>query len=424
MRCFALWVLLLCLCATEAAAQDTPCTARGLDAFASARRARRVVEDYNTLHHAIQRDLNALDAGQLAVGAPLPSIRAYGAPIVDLSLWPDNPTCLDGQRRDASLFSARFGGLAGGEVRDIGLRFELFWVTGGDSLTINIPDPPGTMRGEGEGDPNDVILGQSQVMFGARVQLTRWAEVTIGRVSDERSPDPLNPSQVNEEGPARVYLALGVPALNLRTDLILDQRDQSLQTLYLDMNRLSLLDSGFAVSARAGYLQDEDQVFTALGLVIPIIHDKRAQRFITEQPDAPPLSYNSREGTFTNLYPEVSVEWDSPRLRHARLRGEIQRTILADYEDSETISVMGAPYVDMGMFWEATTFNSRALEQRAGERWAWGWGGGAHLSVGLRAMSINLDTSFHNNRPETIAQLSELTGVGEWRMLMSWRVGW
>ena len=64
------------------------------------------------------------------------------------------------------------------------------------------------------------------------------------------------------------------------------------------------------------------------------------------------------------------------------------------------------------------------VEQRVGERWAWGWGGGANLAVGMRLMSINFETSFHRNRPETIAQLSELTGVVEWRMLMSWRVGW
>jgi hypothetical protein len=424
LRRTAPWLLSLLptlLLPAAAAAQSEPCTARGLDAFASARRARRVVEDYNALHAALQRDLDALDSGYLITNKPLPSVRVYGAPLADVSIWIDTPTCLDGQRRDGSLQAIRFGGLAGGELRDLGLRVEAFWVTGADTLDISIP---ASQPAPSDQAPSyDVSLSQSQTLLGARVQLTRWAEVTLAQIADKRSPDPLNPAPQAAE-PSRVYLALGVPALNLRTDLILDQRDQSLQTLYLDLNRLPIFDTGFALTARAGYLQDEDQLFTALGLVVPVAAAKKAEVITSTPTDAPPVSYTSLSDTAARLYPEISVEWDSPRLRHARLRAEIQHNVLSDFDDADGELILGAPYADLGLFWEATTFHSRALEQRVDERWAWGWGAGAHVSFGMRPMSINLDTSFHLNRPETIAQVSELAGAGEWRLLLSWRIGW
>jgi hypothetical protein len=421
MRRTPLLLLILCALPATARAQD-PCEARELDVFASARRARRVVEDYNALHDSLRRDLDALDAGYLTTDEP-PSVRVYGAPIADVSIWADAPTCLDGQRRDANLQAIRFGGLAGAHVRDLDLRLEVFWITGADTLDISIPAPDDPMPIAGAAAPSDVVLSQSQSLLGARVQLTRWAEVTLAQIADNRSPDPLNPAPQAAE-PSRLYLALGVPALNLRTDLILDQRDQSLQTLYLDLNRLSIFDTGFALSARAGYLQDEAQVFTALGLAIPLFADDEEELVTTTSTDAPLISYDSLSSTTARLYPEVSVEWDDPRLRHARLRGEVQHTVLSDFDDREAATLMDVPYVDLGAFVEATTFHSRALEQRVDEAWAWGWGMGIHAALGLRLMSINLDMSGHLNRPETLAQVSELAGSGELRMLLSWRIGW
>lgn len=420
----SLSLLAALLLASPAAAQTQPCDARGLDAFEAARRARRVVEDYTFLHRNIWRDLDALDVGTIASGRPLPELRLFGAPIVDIALRPGVPSCYEGQRRSSSLNAVRFGGIAGGEHRGLGLRMEAFWVAGGDTLTISIPNPDGSVSSSGE-DPNDVVFGQGQRMIGGRIRMGRWAEITLGQLSDSStSPDPRNPDNPPVE-PARTYMAFGVPALNLQTDLIIDGRDQSLQTIYLDLNRLMIHESGLAVTARAGYLEDEEQVFTALGVAIPVVTSAEREQFTTPATaDQPPVTSTNTHGSGAWLYPEVSMEWDSPRLRHARLRAEVQRTVQTIYDEDDAAFGMGAPYVDMGLFWEGTTFNSRAFEQRVGEEWAWGYGAGAKFLVGIRLMSIAVDTSFHLNRPETLAQLSELEGAGEWRLLLSWRIGW
>jgi hypothetical protein len=183
------------------------------------------------------------------------------------------------------------------------------------------------------------------------------------------------------------------------------------------------------VSARAGYLEDEAQVFTTLGASIPLAvrHD------LGEEPEAQRPSYALPAilNISANLIPEVSVEWDDPRLRHARLRGDVQYAMVQDLrvgslyaaEEEPFPDPIGALYMDLGVFWEATTFHSRALEQRVGETWAWGWGGGGRMIFGFNVISLIFDTSFHLNRPETIAQVSELVGAGEWRLLASLRVG-
>jgi hypothetical protein len=418
MRRTPLLLLILCALPATASAQQHTCTARGLDAFDTARRARRVIQDYATLNGVLQRDISSLDDARTAFGAaPLPR-RLYAAPIVERTRWYDLPTCYDGKQRNASLRGLRYGVIAGADLRDLNLRFEGFVIQSEDSLDITLPAAAG-------GEPTERTLAQGQSMFGARAQVTRWASLTLGLISDDRSPDPADPAAAS----SRVYLALGVPALNLRTDLILDRRDQSLQTLYLDLDRLPLTRDGLTVSARAGYLEDEAQVFTTLGASIPLAvrHD------LGEEPEAQRPSYALPAilNISANLIPEVSVEWDDPRLRHARLRGDVQYAMVQDLRVGSLYAVeeepfpdpIGALYMDLGVFWEATTFHSRALEQRVGETWAWGWGGGGRMIFGFNVISLIFDTSFHLNRPETIAQVSELVGAGEWRLLASLRVG-
>jgi hypothetical protein len=76
-------LLILCALPATASAQQHTCTARGLDAFDTARRARRVIQDYATLNGVLQRDISSLDDARTAFGAaPLPR-RLYAAPIVE-----------------------------------------------------------------------------------------------------------------------------------------------------------------------------------------------------------------------------------------------------------------------------------------------------------------------------------------------------
>jgi hypothetical protein len=380
------------LMAPTAAYAQRACEARGLDAFASARRARRIVADYRFLQQRSE-DVGALNIARYeytAIPGLYKDAPIFIIPVMDYTAWPSLTACREGTPRDASLSSLRYGLIAGFKLRDPGLRLDVFAIRSDDSISIT-------------GDAPQEI-SQDQTLFGARAQWRRWASLTAGLIEDDRE-DALG-------AVPRLYMALGVPALNLQTDVILDRRDQSLQTLYVDLDRLPLSDA-LALSARAAYLEDERQLVTTAGLYLPLF--RRARAHVDKQ-----SSYRDKDGQqldMISLYPELGVEWDGVNIRHARLRATLDSISNLAIESSGEITV------NWNVFTELSLFRSHLFEERTGISNAFGASVGGRLVVGVtQLMSFIVDSSISINRPETLAQVSELAHAREYRLQFYWYI--
>lgn len=385
-RAVAALIIAASLSLPAAAQAQRACEARGLDAFASARRARRIVADYRALHmHAADSIALSMMANSLGEW-PQPATRYFAVPMIDRMWWPSLTACRDSAPRDASLSALRYGLVAGVQLDALGLMVEGFFLRGGDTMTI-----------AGSASQAEQELSQAQSLFGARARWGRWAEVVVGAI-EEDDPD------ADLEAVPRAYLALGVPALNLQTDLIIDRRDQSLQTLYLDLDRLPLTDAGLALTARAGYLEDERQVVTLAALTVPLW---RQQYDTHGMPYSSDYLNDHKHQSVLSVTPELAMEWDGVNLRHARVN--------ARYRAADEL--LDALRFELEVFADATLFRSHALEARTGESNAFGAAAGGRVALGT-ALSASLiaESSIAINRPETLAQVSELVGAREYRL--------
>jgi hypothetical protein len=444
------------------ASAQQPCVDEvGIDAFRSARRARRILADYEQLESYYTRDLVNLDPAYMAMLGELPEHRVAFSPVVETTAVPDMRVCTTDGSRSSTLSMSRFALFGEYTWRkwDVGLR--AFYVRGIDSMSFQ--EAAGFEVPEGEEDANGTIQFQ-QGLLGARLMLTEWSAVTIGRIRETSIrttpaidgatvPPDVFPAESTEGASSdRLYLAVEVPRWGLGTDILLDPRDERLDTLSFGIDDLPIPGTPIRGDAFAGYIEDEDQIVTSVAV-------SKLLRFFEIG---------------------AGVEYRPFRLRHARFRVEVSSEGIkgqapegdeaaepapgaepapeSDAPEAEGDSGAGATsrgpstrgdapgdeppgpderpaerregafelrvYLDTGLFWEGTVFNSRYLEEQTGRSWVWGAAGGGWFGVSGPVMSIYVELSVGANRPRLLERISETVGRGDFHAQLNWRIGW
>ena len=379
-----------------------PCLDDKRALFDGARRARRALDE----RHAAQAKLDevldqvALTRERAQDQDPLLIALSMGG---EVGFWGAPHLCQGGDRQDASLLARRGDMMVAVVERDWRLRVDGFLLRATDVLT----EQPTSEQGSDELAP--LRTQRTQALLGLRLQLGQWLSLFAAEISESSWADPLSAPEL------RRHLALGVPALGLSVELIASPEDRAPQTIYLDLHRLQLTDSGWAVSGRVGYLEDEGQVFTLLGVIIPLLGAPTANINLVEGSSAQPDAWTPAQiqRGFLWLSAESSVEWSGVALRHARLR------LGWDMHEATPLDEEG--YVGTGhlrLWADVTRFSSAALFAQTQRRDAWGGSAGLTAAGATRAtrggvsFAASADLMLALHRPELLAMASTLVFAG------------
>lgn len=395
----------LSLLAPAGALAQVPCPAPDNDAFALARRSRRVVADYERLHALHREDLARNDAHHRAqVGAPMPF--SFGlAGVVDWQQTFGFDVCTEQGPWTGTLQPLLLGAVATVDLNRWRVGLEGFALLVQDRLTAS-PTLEQTRTPEGGfREPTGLATAyQSQTFLGGRVTFADWATVVAGHI---RAAPVENVT--GEDGrrllvgptepvpPGRLYLGAGVPRYHLHTHLLFDARDVRPDQLELTLRDVPLPYAELLGSAGLLHLADEGQVILHLAL----------------------------RQVFGFLSADVAFEHRPARLRHARLRAEWDTSFGGALPPPVERPEDAVPRLafDLGAFAELSWFGSRWLEERTGSSSATGAYFGAFARPDVTLLMARLDLYFGVNRPEELSRLSEARGHWQMGVRMHGRFG-
>lgn len=341
--------VVLCLVGLDVSAQSVPCA--GTDVFSESRKARRIVADYDSLRTIHQRDLGRLDllwerqTGREKRGAG--SVAGFVAWTKELGY----ETCTTLGSQSASLNPWTLGALGHARL-PFGLSVELASVVAFERLELQ------TSAQE------NASVRADESMLSIRLSLFEWADVQGAWIESEavRSfPGPdgeeiLVGAQNPESETGRLFLALGVPFLSLRSYVIWDPSDVSPATISLGLRDFPLFSKGLEATALVEYRGDEEQGVLRLGV-----------------------------GNVLEIFSaELGAEHRSVKLRHAILRAELGESWgwepdeLAEYAPEQEARPRFA--LDAGIWGQATYFNSEYMQESQGESHLWGFQAGFWVS--------------------------------------------
>jgi hypothetical protein len=401
---------------SHAQSPESNCAAPGGDIFASSRRARRILGDYEDVRVAHTRELDRLERVREQSDGASPQHRVA----LYLTMDHRNPgtvaSCTTGGRREGTFLLERWGVL--GEYEwlpwDVSLQLQYVASTGHLTFRADLSDE------EVEALPEDISrtgsgirgeLRSSQWMLGARLQVTEWAAMTTGVVRDAtltstasydgaRIPiASLPPATVGPAPPPRLFLSAEIPRYRLVSSLLADLERGRIDTASLGVHDLALPIYGWRTTARAYYLEDEEQIVTRVSL-------DRLLRY---------------------LEVDTAIEYLPLRLRHLALRAELsaEDIFVGEFDDEELAAQgPGIVYLGGGIYAEGSVFNSRILEERTGLSWVRGARAGAHVSATTRTISLSFRLSYGVNSPWLLGRIPEAVGRSDLAINVLARVGW
>lgn len=388
--------LLLLVVPAVASAQNGDCPSEGSDAFALARRSRRIIADYQRLHTIHSEDM-ARNAHlyRRQTGEEMP--WSFGAAaLIEYEQNFGFDVCTNLGPWDATLTPILVGGITTFELNRLGLRFEGFAFTTSDALVAAPTEAQTRTPDGGFREPTGLAsVSAREWMYGGRFSLFDWVSVVGGYIETTdavrftgEDGRMLIVDDVPSVRPGRVYLGAGVPRYGLYAHLLFDDEDVATDDFQLLADAIPFPEVPFFGIAGVGYIEDESQATVTLGLADII-------------------------GLFTV---DVSFEHRPVALRHARIRvdwdaayGLIPTEPVEDPKDARPR--MG---VDLGAFGELTWFGSRHLEEQTGTKNAWGFLAGTYVRPDITILAARLDLYFGINSPDALARFSEL--VGHWQM--------
>lgn len=417
------------LTSAQALAQDQPCRGSNTDSLISARRARRALEDYERVSAQFMRDIELLNEAtrEQDIANP-PRVRVYGGPVLDMSLWPELDTCTSQGRWSGDMTSFRLGGVFGVDELKWGLGLRFYLVEASDSLTAKLPgwqapasDPSATRP--------QLRANQRQRTRALRLQLSPWFALTIAQLSDELSSSSLTlndqtevtfTQRQQEVTGDKLILRAEVPRLRGAFDVILAGEDQTLETLYFNLDAIPLPATPLELTTHAGYLRDEAQTYAALGLswVRPLTQRDTLEMIPNQS------VYRMRSSTTHRIGFDSALELNDPGLRWARASTRLDYKFNQNDEDPLQSFIIGQPYLIAGLYWEGSVFHGRYMREQTDTSWAFGTTGGGYAGFGFRAMSLFIDVGVGLNRPETLSRNVQTVNRGEGMIKMGWRVGW
>lgn len=362
----------------EVSAQSVPCS--GTDVFSESRKARRIVSDYDGLRAIHQRDLSRLDLlWERQTGRKK---RASGS-VAGFVAWTKElgyETCTTLGGQPASLNPWTLGALGHARL-PFGLSIEAASVVVFERLELQTAAQNASVRAD-------------ESMLSLRLSLHDWADVQGAWIESEAvqsfpGPDGeeiLVGAQTPESETGRLFFAMGVPALSLRTYVIWDPSDVSPATISLGVRDFPILYKGLEATALVEYRGDEQQGILRLGV-----------------------------GNVLDVFSaELGAEHRSVKLRHALLRAELGKSWgwepedLAEYAPDQEASPRFA--FDAGVWGQATYFNSEYMQLSQGESHLWGFQAGFWASPDITIWVNRIDFSFGLNQPERLEDLSESAG--------------
>lgn len=405
-----------------------PCGGASVDSFIGARRARRALEDYEQISAQFSQDLELLSqATQDHDILNPPRLRFYGGPVLDANILPSLDTCTSAGSWPGAYQSIRLGGVFGIEELKWGLGLRFYLISADDTLNAT---PPGQAPADDTSSTPAPKLSASQAQrtMALRLQLTRWFALTFAQLQDSFTLKPLEQgldqrvsfeTQTEPSQSERMILRLEIPTLQTSFDLILSGQDQAVETLDLKLTQLPLPKLPLELSAGLTRYSDEQQLFTSIGLdwLSPLSHRDALELHPNNG------IYRQRSRSTHKVGVDTAVELTQPGLRWLRLRTSIHHQGNQNNEDPLAAYFFGQVYWMAGLYWEGSVFHGRYMREQTSADWAWGTFGGGYLGLGLRMMSIFVDLGGGANRPETLSRNVQAVDQQEFKVKMSWRVG-
>lgn len=402
-----------------ARADADPCSpTAAYDALSSARRSRALVLDFLRFQRNLDADVAYVDELARLDPDATPTRHVYVAPGFEGRELGDFDVCTDHGLQRAKLLQARL------------------------ALTVGFDDPSGVslrlsvMRGEditrygfGNGkatrfDTGDGAWGFGQTLWAARIGSSRWFEAVFALAGSESESitatpqgvtliKPTNDASVLSRGSVAYWLGAHSRALGVGVGALVQGELVELATVSLDP--IALGKRPFFAAGAATFLREERQGVTSLSLTYAsgdsLVMPGRDR-------DGNVASYDAIAWGWS-LLGEASMEWNTPRIRHAR--AELDGFIRAGVVPKLFAFTAG---LDWHLYADATMFNSAFMARLVDRSGVVGGGIGLRGIQGLRVGSVVFDVSGAVNRPETLALIPQAVDHPELRMQMFFRFGW
>lgn len=383
--------------AAPATAQTSGCPDVDDDAFAAARRSRRIVSDYEALHGLHWADMARNEALYVRqTGRSMPW-RFGLAGVVDWSRSFGYDVCSNLGPWTGSLQPLRLGAIATLSLPRIGLDVEAFAMLVQDRLVASpteaqVRGPDGTVR-----DPVDLAnVFTSEAFYGGRLTISDWVTVLGGYIRTAATQNV-----VGEDGRRlivggetamardRAYLGAGIPRLRLYTHILFDAEDLETDTVGIELDRLALPWWSLQAIAGVAWIDDEQQLTVKLG-VGNILGLFTVEFAVEHQP-------------FALRYARVRVDWETSFGQEPPARGTVAP------EDAQPRFA-----VDIGTFAELSWFGSAYMEAQTGQSSAPGVWAGIFARPDITLLMAQIDLFFGINRPESIDRLVQ--AAGHWQV--------
>ncbi|CAN0512709.1 unnamed protein product [Laminaria digitata] len=388
--------LILSLWAGAALAQGSSCPSTDDDAFAVARRSRRVVSDYQDLHRIHREDLARNEALYVRqTGEPMPWRFAL-AGVVDWSRTFDYDVCSNQGPWQGSLQPLRLGAIASLSLPGLGFSLETFVVFVQDRIVAS-PTVEQTRTEDGQvRDPTGLAnVYTNETFYGGRVTVLDWASVVGGYIATAATQ-----SVVGEDGRellvrgqtieprGRVYLGAGIPRYHLFANVLFDEADIEADQLGLRLDRLPLPWWSLQAIAAVSWIDDEEQAVLTMGV-------------------------GNVFGLFTV---ETAFEHRPVALRYARVRVDWATSFGSEPPARIVPPEQAQPRFafDLGTFAELSWYGSRYLEDQTGDGGAVGTYAGFFARPDVTLLMAQLDFYFGVNRPEVLDRLVQ--AAGHWQV--------
>lgn len=376
---------------SSAVLAQTPCPQVSVDAFSMARKSRRIVADYEKLHNVHMQDMRRLD---LLYSAQTGREKPWGVGFAGYLDWQKNfgfESCTNLGVWDASLNPWTAGGIATFNLANPDIGVEVFSLLTIDRLEASPTDEQIRTPDGGFRDPTGLAsVRQDEWMVGGRLSYTDWLSVVGGLIQSGPIQNITGEdgrqfvwSDSGEKPQDRVYLGVGVPALDLRAHLLFETEDVAPDLLELDLRGYWLPYDLLAIAGVA-YVEDEGQVVLNLGV-------GNILGFLTT---------------------DLSLEHSPFGLRHARVRADLGKSWGFEPEDLAQIEPGLEAYprfaFDAGGFVETSYFGSDYLQKQTGGEGVWGVNFGGYVQPDLTIWVNRMDIFAGVNQPEQISKLSDL----------------
>lgn len=388
--------LMLSTIAATGYAQTPSCPNANDDAFAVARRSRRVVSDYQDLHRIHREDLARNEALYVRqTGEPMPWRFAL-AGVVDWSRTFAYDVCSNQGPWQGSLQPLRLGAVASLSLPRLGFSLETFIVFVQDRIVADptaeqVRTPDGMVR-----DPTDLAnVYTNETFYGGRLTVLDWATMVGGYIATAATQ-----TVVGEDGRelfvggqtlaprGRVYLGAGIPRYHVFANVLFDDADIEADQLGLELDRLPLPWWSLEAIGAVAWIDDERQATLTLGV-----------------------------GNILGLFTvETAFEHRPVALRYARLRIDWDTSFGSEPPDGIVPPEQAQPRFafDLGTFAELSWYGSRYMQEQTGKGGAVGAYAGFYARPDITLLMAQLDFYFGVNRPEVIDRLVQ--AAGHWQV--------